>query len=150
MRPGMSAALAILHQISVEFNIAIPSLRDPVRLADYVVARREFYARCVAAKISVQTITSAIERDHSTISYHLNQPFREKKLKLMRVISVKTHCIRGHEFTAQNTDRVWHKGKGTTYRRCRKCHCNQVKRAYRKATKMRSRERYRIQCEVVT
>lgn len=33
----------------------------------------------------------------------------------------RTHCNRGHEFTAENTSVRKHRGK--TYRGCKKCHC---------------------------
>lgn len=32
----------------------------------------------------------------------------------------KTHCLRGHEFTQQNTS-IASRGDGTTYRRCKAC-----------------------------
>lgn len=40
-----------------------------------------------------------------------------------------THCIRGHEFTPENT--IWDRG----LRRCRICHCASQRAAYRRRQK---------------
>lgn len=68
-----------MQQVSQEFNIDVRSLRDKAVFAHFVVARREFCIRSRKLKLKVKEIGRALNRDHTTISYHSSPEMRAKK-----------------------------------------------------------------------
>lgn len=78
--PRLSEAIALLHQISAEFNIDVKSLRGPSRRAHFVEARRQFCVRGRQVKIRLETLAEVICRDHTTVLHHSSGYYKARKL----------------------------------------------------------------------
>jgi hypothetical protein len=77
--PRLQEAMALLHQISAEFDIDVKSLRDPAKFSHFVKARKEFCIRGRRAKIQFETLGAVLRRDHSTIVFHARAIAQENK-----------------------------------------------------------------------
>jgi chromosomal replication initiation ATPase DnaA len=75
-------AIALLQQISREFNVDVATLRGKgpwTRLPRYVAIRRVFCERGRATGLKVVEIGIALNRDHTTVTYHSNAQTRARK-----------------------------------------------------------------------
>lgn len=80
-------AHALLAEVSREHNVDVRTLRDKGKHAlapRYVVIRREFCTRGKAMKITMVELAIALNRDHTTISYHAS-PEIQKRKKAQRI-----------------------------------------------------------------
>lgn len=69
----LTEAFELLKQVALEFNVDVPTLRDKgpgSRYAQYVAARAEVCKRGRALKITVIDLGIALNRDHTTVTYH--------------------------------------------------------------------------------
>jgi chromosomal replication initiation ATPase DnaA len=75
-------AINLLAEIAREFNVDVPTIRDKgkgSRTPLYVAIRRIFCEKGRALKLSTIELGIALNRDHTTITYHANAGTRESK-----------------------------------------------------------------------
>jgi chromosomal replication initiation ATPase DnaA len=72
-------ARKILKNISIEYDIDMPSLLSRSQMAHFVVARRAFILRCKENSIGSVVIGKVLGRNCSTIVYHQNSQIKKRK-----------------------------------------------------------------------
>jgi chromosomal replication initiation ATPase DnaA len=83
-------AIALLQQISREFNVDLATVRGKgpwTRRPCYVAIRRIFCVRGRAMGLSVVELGVALNRDHTTVTYHSNPQTRARKKGLQATIA---------------------------------------------------------------
>lgn len=86
-------AIALLALIAKQNNVDVATLRSKemhARAAVYVKIRRDFCVRGRAMGIMVIELGIALNRDHTTITYHASPDVRARKLSAVRIWKGRT------------------------------------------------------------